>query len=398
MSSLSLKVSRPSAWNRKQSILQFLKKFKHQFDMKEDAIDLREMCKNYPNQVIPLEDIFQAISAVVGPSYKRSTTEFDPSGGAVIQYKDVSLSPRFGYVEWKDLYLWPIFQRDVAPNHVEKINKDFDPTCIIVPCAIKITLKTGETIFCLWDGHHTAQVCHLRGYTTFPVWYIDIDHIPLSVIEEAGFGSTDDERIKFGAWKAGNNMRTVNGKCKRMLSPYDDFLIGYDTRDSFIVSMMNILTKNKCSPKRHATCAGAFTQIKSGIECYKLTDSNGVKGRFWDRALRFHRTHWPAAPLTLEIFRPMSYLYQLAELQGIDLPNSVDDDLGQLLIAKWGDPDSVQEEIKDSFWNAYHKNSLTGIIPNLDKDRVLNGLINLYNQSSIANKSILPAPDCQWRV
>lgn len=384
-------------WNKKQATADFLRKYKVQFEMKDDAIDLREMAKNYPNEIIPLEDIFHAIATVIGPKYLEPKTPYDPSGGAVIQYNDTTISPRFGYINWNEGYLWPIFQRDVAPNHVEKIYKDFDPTAVIVPCAIKITLQDGQTIYCIWDGHHTLQVCRLEGYTKFPVWYIDVDAIPLSVIENAGFGSTDADRIAYGAFVAGTNMRRINGKNKRPLSPYDDFLIGVETKDAQYTSMMNILRKNKCVPKRHATCEGAFTQIKSGIECYELADVYGNKGQFWDRALKVHRETWTKAPLTLEIFRPLSMLYHRANLEGLTLPADFDKELTDMLVAKWGDAESIQEGIKESYWAAYHKTgALTGNIPEHDKERVLAGIINFYKQNG--GKALLPTPTCQWRV
>ena len=390
------KHSKVKPWNKKQAINTFVNGYKHKFEMKDDAIDLREMAKNYPNEIIPLEDIQTAITTVIGPKYTIPKAPYDPSGGAIIQYPDTTVSPRFGYIEWLEGYLWPIFQRDVAPNHVEKIYKDFDPTAVIVPCAIKITLKEGElkgkTIYCIWDGHHTMQVCRLEGYTKFPVWYIDVDHIPLSTIEEAGFGDTDADRIAYGAFIAGTNMRRINGKNKRPLSPYDDFLIGVETRDLQYVSMMNILRKHNCVPKRHATCAGAFTQIKSGIECYDLD-----KGVSWDKALRLHRTTWPAAPLTLEIFRPLSMLYQRASIEGFDLDAAFEKELTDMLVKKWGDPESIQEGIKDSYWKAYNTpGKLKGNIPEHDKERVLARLINFYRQKG--GQVMLPEPSCQWKV
>lgn len=394
------RATKSKPYNKKEAINAFVKSYKVPFEMKDDAIDLREMCKNYPNEIIPLEDIHKAIVTVIGPKYNVLKAPYDPSGGAVIHYPNPSVSPRFGYIEWIEGYLWPIFQRDVAPNHVEKIDKDFDSTAVIVPCAIKITLTEGElkgkTIYCIWDGHHTMQVCRLEGYTKFPVWYIDVDHVSNEMLEDAGFGLTDEERIKYGAFVAGTNMRRINGKNKRPLSAYDDFLIGVETRDAQYVSMMNILKKHKCVPKRHATMAGAFTQIKSGIECYELSDSNSVKGTYWDRALKFHRANWPAAPLTLEIFRPLSYLYQRAAIEGFTLNAAFDTELAAMLIAKWGDADSVQQCIKDSFWKAYTNGKVKGQIPEHDKDRVLNGLINFYTQNG--GKVMLPSPTCQWKV
>lgn len=387
------KSTKAKPYNKKQSINAFVKRFSHPFEMKDDAIDLREMAKNYPNEIIPLEDIHKAISTVIGPKYANFlAAPYDPSGGAVISYTSETLNPRFAYVKWEELYLWPIFQRDVAPNHVEKIFKDFNPTCVIVPCAIKITLKDGKTIYCIWDGHHTTQVCKLKNYTNYPIWYIDIDHIPLSEIENAGFGDTDEERIKYGVWLAGTNMRMINSKNKRQLSPYDDFLIGVETRDSQYVSMMNILRKHKCIPKRHATCEGAFTQIKSGIECYELD-----KGVSWDWALRLHRSTWTGAALTLEIFRPLSMLHHRATLEGFELDAKFEKELMGLLVKKYGDPESAQEGIKESYWKAYNSpGKLKGNIPEHDKERVLAGLINLYRQAG--GTTMLPEPTCQWRV
>ena len=393
------KAKKPAPYNKKQAIHNFQKQYPLTFDMKDDAIDLREMSKNYTSfhGIIPVEHIFQAITTVLGPKYQISTAPFDPSGGVTIDYPDNSVSPRFEYVDWDQIYLWSIFQRDVAPNHIEKIYNDFEHTCVIVPCAIKITLD-GKVIYCVWDGHHTLQVCHYKNYIKTPMWVIDIDHVPVADIVAAGFAYDNAGRIAYGCWLAGTNMRRINSKNKRPLSPYDDFLIGYETQDAQYVAMMNILRKNNCVVKRHASAAGAFTQIKSGIECYDYADGYGNKGIYWDRALNFNRTNWPGQHLVLEIFRPMSMLYHQAATQGIVLPASFDKELAAMLI-KWsvnGDAESIQEEIKESFWTAYHNGKLVGTIPVHDKERVLAGLINFYKQHG--GKCILPLPSCQWIV
>lgn len=391
------RATKAKPYNKKQAINAFVKKFKHQFEMKDDAIDLREMAKNYPNNTIPLEDIHQAILTVLGPKFSsRTVPSYDPSGGAIIQYPNSSISPRFGYMTWAEGYLWTVFQRDVAPNHCEKIDRDWDHTCAIVPCAIRITLKNGKVIYCIWDGHHTIQVMKLQGYTSFPVWYIDIDHVSDEQVVGAGFDATDDGRIAYGAWLAGTNMRMINGKNKRQLSPYDDFMIGLETKDDQYVRMMNILRKHACVPKRHSTCAGAFTQIKSGIECFELEQEKNKKGQSWERALRLHRTTWTAAPLVLEVFRPLSMLFHRAEVEGFDLDASFETELMTMLVKKWGDPESVQEGIKESYWKAYHDGKLKGDIPEHDKERVLAGLINFYHQKG--GKVMLPQPSCQWKV
>lgn len=402
MKTLSLttkpRAAKTKPYNKKQAINAYAKKFKTSFEMKDDAIDLREMAKNFPNEIIPVQDVHEAITVVLGPKYQNVQFTYDPGHGAQIVYGTKHPKVYFAYIDWADLYLWPIFQRDVAPNHVEKIYKDFDESSVIVPCLIKLTLKSGKTIYCIWDGHHTIQVCRLQGWTKFPGWIIDVDQYTTEEITKDGlFDDTDQGRIEFGCYIAGKNMRRINGINKRPLSPYDDFLIGYETKDAKFVAMMNILRKNGCVPKRHATASGAFTQIKSGIECYDLEDTYGNQGQYWDRALAFHRKTWPMAPLTLEVFRPLSYLFYEAAKQGFKLTQKFDDELAQMLVAKWGDAESVQEGIKESYWNAYHSpNGISGTIPEHDKFRVLYGMINFYKQQG--GKTLLPSPGCQWVV
>ena len=384
-------------YNKKQAIISFVKQFKVNFDMKDDHIDLREMSKNFNNGPIPVEEIHRAIVTVLGPTYHKITFGIDPSGGYYLGYA-LGKNPKvyFDYIDWKDLYLWTIFQRDVAPNHIEKIYNDFDESAVIVPCVIKITIA-GKTMYCVWDGHHTIQVCRLRGYAKFQAWIIDLDQFTTAEIENAGFGDTDDERIKFGCYTAGINMRRINGLNKRPLAPYDDFMIGFETRDPKFIAMNNILASNGCVPKRHATCDGAWTQIKSGIECFDLEGKSGPSnGAFWSRAVAFQRNHWKRGHLVLELYRPMAYLYAWASVQGFNIPNTFDVDLANLLSNRFGDAEEVQEGIKESYWSAVNNNQIVGEQPQHDKFRVLNGIINLYKQAG--GKVLLPAPTCQWTV
>lgn len=385
-------------WNKKQAILAFVKKFKFPFDMKDDMIDLREMAKNFNDGPIPVEEIHKAIVTMLGPQYDNIKFNYDPSGGQYLGYAPGKRPKEyFDYISWLDLFLWTIFQRDVAPNHVEKIYKDFEESSVIVPCIIKITLLDGRTIYCVWDGHHTIQVCRLKGWTKFPAWVIDLDQFTTQEIEEAGFGDTDEERIRFGCYIAGKNSRRINGLMKRVMSPYDDFMIGLETRDPKFVAMNNILAQYGCMPKRHASCDGAWTQIKSGIECFDMEGSQGPSnGAFWSRAIAFQRNHWKKGHLVLELYRPMSYLYQLANIQGFSIPAAFDIELANMLSNRFGSAEEVQEEIKESYWKAVHTNATVGEQPQHDKFRVLNGIINFYKQSG--GKVLLPSPTIQWKV
>ena len=109
-----------------------------------------------------------------------------------MDHEDDEVATHFAYVKWEDLYLWPLFQRDVAPSHVRKILGDFEPTAVITACAIKMTID-GKVHYILWDGHHTVQTCRLKGYSVFPISYVDIDQVSQETIDKARLSKLVEE-------------------------------------------------------------------------------------------------------------------------------------------------------------------------------------------------------------
>ncbi len=393
-----------SVWNQKTAIRNFLQNYQVKFDIESDIIDLRTMSQNYNSThgIIPLEDIHQALLCVLGPNYdpNKFTPNVSNNGYLVfnVEIKGDGTRPKFGYVKWDQLFLYSIFQRDLAPKHVSKIYKDWDDTAVIIPCAIKFTWE-GKVYYCLWDGHHTVQTARLRNYSEFPVWYIDIDEVDAKVITTAGFADTQEGRIQYGCWLAGKNMIRINSTNKRGLEHYDRFMIQLDTKDTKAIKMDRIIQTTNCVTKRKAKISGAWTQINSGEECYDLLLGNGrpSNGIFWKHALEFHRKVWPAAPLTLEIFRPMSYLYQAFENGNYEIDASFDTELENILVTKYGDPETSQKSIKDSYENAIVNNLGRGRLLKNDTEIVMNGLINLYNQNC-GRLAVIPQADYVWSV
>jgi hypothetical protein len=377
--------------NPKNDIKNFLSKYQTKFEMEVDAMDLRTMAENYAHGIIPLEDIHQGLLAILGLNYDPSLhTFYDP-------ISEAGFSPKFGYVGWSQLYLYSIFQRDVAANHVAKLKKDWDHSALLVPCAIKFTWD-GKEYYCVWDGHHTLQTARIMNYTQYPVWYIDIDDMPSEVITKAGFTNNEEGRIQYGCWLAGRNMIRINATNKRFLHNYDKFMILLETKDAKAVSMNNIITSTGCIVKRSAKIPGSWTQINSGEECYNLLQANGMpsKGMFWRHALEFHRKVWPMAPLELEVFRPLSYLYQAINLDSINIDDQFDKELEDILTSKYGDPESVQKGIKDSYEAAITNNTGRGVFLKVHKEIVTAGLINLYNQN--CGRLVMPQAAYVWNV
>lgn len=378
--------------------------YKITFDTAIDAIDLRTMAENYGGKrgIIPLNDIQQLLRIMLGAKYGTNVFNHDPSNGVLSQQMDASINPQFKYVDWDEMYLWTLFQRDVMPNHIKSIYNDFDPSCVIVPCAIKVTVN-GKVHYCIWDGHHTLQVCRLQGYNKFGIWFIDIDKVPAKVIHAAGKSKlpnvvTDAERIQYGVWLAGRNMIRINARNKRKLSHYDQFMIEVETEDKRAVAINKILVQNNCVPKRHAGIAGALTQFRTAIECYELEKaSTGTLGLYLDRALQFHRKYWPQSPIILEVFRPLAILYWEAEhVSKKPLDAQFDVELGKLLRKKFGHADGVQVTIKDSYQEAIKNGDFIEEAGEHDRRRVLSGIINLYDTE--IGRARLPDSKYEWDV
>lgn len=380
-------------------IKQYQSKFAHKFDMDGKAIDLREMCKNFPkvknrHGFVSLEEISHAIKLVLNGYQPTSHNLYDPYEKSIIANDFTVVASHTEFVEWEQLYLWPLFQRDVSPNHVKKISLDFHPTAVITPCVIKLSIDDKPYYF-VWDGHHTLQVCRLHGYTKFKIDVIDVDQIPKEDIIAQGFDP--DDRIGFGVWMAGNNMVRINSRNKRPLHAYDEFMIKLETKDQDTVSIWNIMQKHTVTPHRQSKAPKCLTQIKSAIECYDLEDDKGIRGRFLDRSLAFHTKVWPEAPIELEMFRPMAYLYQKANVEGVKLDEQWDIEIAKLLTSQFGDPETAQDRLKKSFWKANEDGTGKGKLPKDDKGRVLNGLLCLYHQKGGTNIHT-PRPEYQWQI
>jgi hypothetical protein len=193
-------------------------------------------------------------------------------------------------------------------------------------------------------------------------------------------------------------MIRINATNKRPLAHYDKFMILLETKDSKAIAMNQIIESTGCVVKRSAKIPGSWTQINSGEECYDLLQANGMpsKGMFWRHALEFHRKVWPLAALELEVFRPMSYMYQAINIGGYTIDDQFDTELEHIFVTLYGDVETTQRKIKDSYDNAVANNLGRGTLLKSNKEIVANGMINLYNQH--CGRLIMPPADYVWKV
>ena len=350
---------------KKARIKDWGQQFETEFDISGDAIDLRTMADNYEDGLIPVTDIAQGISSVIGESF---TDDFDPR-------KKKTYAPEFKWVPIDKVYLDPRFQRDVSPNHVRKIESDFDSRMVLVPCAV---YRADKDVYCLWDGHHTIQNKIRAGWTHVPVWYTSIDYLSQAEIDQAKDALSG---------LAGRSFLSINKKNKRPVDNYDAFMILLETEDADTVAVNNILTSNQCQPRRAKKNPGDVTHFTALWECYLMENKNGLNGVYLNRALQFHRTHWPRAGVEAEVMRPMCRIYQMFETQMGRMPSQeFDKVLGEKLIEMYGSAESVQLELKQKYEDEFGE---TGRDDN--PTQVTSGILNVYRQH-INEEKHPPAP------
>ena len=328
MPTMKTKVSKTK--QKEQRIKNFLNTYAIPFDMEDAYIDLRTMAQNYPTGIIPSKDITDGINAGLGaPRMPRLSV--DP--------RKLNI-PEFAWVAMDDIGINPIFQRDIAPNHVAKIEVIFQADMIIVPCAIKDPV-TGK--FLLWDGNHTRQVCERMGWTHLPVWFTE------AVIDDE---HSLEEATKILILKAGKSFLTINKTGKRPCGNYDAHMISVECGDSEAVTVQRIVDANNCQVKRASTKEGDISHIEHLYGAYDLVQaSSGIKGIYLSRSLKFHRDTWPKEEVRGIMMLAMARLYQQTEMQtGKLLPPAFDTEFGDILKKKlYGQSEKVHIRLKEQF-------------------------------------------------
>ena len=74
-----------------------------------------------------------------------------------------------------------------------------------------------------------------------------------------------------------------------------------------------------------------------------------------------------------------------------------DKEMADLITSNYGDPETAQAKLKESYWKAVENGTGKGKIAQHDKDRVLNGLLCLYHQKGGKNIHT-PRAEYEWQM
>lgn len=323
---------------QKKAVKSVLEKYEHKFDVDEDVIDLRAMAKNFSNGIIPRMAITEITNAILDSKkngYVHTDERIDP--------RTAGLVPKFDWVAIEDTSVNPIFQRDLAPNHVAKIEKDFDAQKIIVPCAIRDP-RTGQ--YLIWDGNHTCTVLARHGWTHVPLWYVEV---------EADEDMDIDAVEKALILQAGRSFLAINKKNKRPVTPYDDHFISYECGEPEAVIIHNIVHAANCQISRSKKPkAGDISHISNLYATYNLTTPMGTKGAYLRRALETHRKTWKHEKINGVTMIALAKVYQHCELQTGTQPDELfDEEIGSKLRELYGPSEIAALEFQEQYADAW---------------------------------------------
>ncbi len=320
------------------SLGQFLAKFQHQFSVEEAFIDCKEMSKNYPNGLIPMKDLAEAVDAVMGPWQGRvnqynSTT---PAGKILTLF---NLVPHFEMAPVDKLFSHPSFNRDTSPNHCMKLEMDWLDQFAMVGLGLKMPEKYGSAIYNA-DTTHTGTNRIRRGDTELPYWVADVP-------DQGNFQDTHELAL----FIAGHLFLAINVRNKRGVDIFDQHFIKVACNIWPAPQIQTIVdnTAGVTIRRSGSKIAGAIHNLN---ETY-LTFNLDKQGKYLKDSLAWLVRNFKHQSIDGCLLTSFATLLQENEAVNIFWTDAQKDELAQYLVSKWNTANNAQLKIKDAciMWN-----------------------------------------------
>jgi len=185
------------------SLQTFMQTYNHPFTVEPAFIDCKEMSKNYPNGLIPLVDIAEAVDSVIGPWEGRINQYFGL----------INLTPYYEDVDISWVYSHPAFNRDTSPNHCSKLERDWFDQFAMTSLGLKMPTKYGNIVLNA-DSTHTSTNRIRKGLKQLPFWVADVP-------DQGDFEST----FSLALLMAGHLFLAINVRNKRGVDIFDQHFI-----------------------------------------------------------------------------------------------------------------------------------------------------------------------------
>lgn len=194
------------------SLGQFLSKFQHKFDIEEAFIDCKEMSKNYQYNLIPMQDLADAVDAIEG-QWQGRVNQYNSTTLAGKTLSLFNLVPHFEMVPITNVFSHPSFNRDTSPNHCIKLEMDWFDQFAMTGLGLKMPAKYGGAVYNA-DSTHTGVNRIRKGDTELPFWVADIP-------DQGNFNDTHELAL----YIAGLLFLAINVRNKRNVDIFDQHFI-----------------------------------------------------------------------------------------------------------------------------------------------------------------------------
>ena len=349
----------------------FMSKYQHKFDAKPGYIDMRTMSKNYPDGVIPCDDLDALVEILIGPAPAKPNS-IDPR-----TISNYTLQLIWAVLD--DMGILTEIQRDMIPNHSKELEVDFDGKKISVILAMKDPV-TGK--ICPFDGKHTRNQLRRQGWTVGPVFLLEAQGDLLKQPVE--------EQRKELMRQAGEAFLSINLTHKKPVGGYDAYIIKRDYGDADAVAIGNILYANNCKAVRIARDPGDISHYPFLWNSYELLDRGLNKGRYLDLALNFHISTWPLEQIYGATLIGLANFFYKCERARVTINKVFFDDQAQALKNTYKLSKFTHEGYKTAYINAHPYGSAS------DDLIVTCGFVHTYNKH--VGKVKLYTPELQFGV
>lgn len=139
-------------------------KFKYPFSI-ENSVDIEEMGKNYPNELVPVVDIAEGVEILI--QHKIA----DPVGNKYLSHQMPCVSGEL--VPISSVFTHWMFQRNTYCNNVASIIMNWFEPCARSGKGVRLPKKYGSIVLAA-DSGHTGIARIIRGETVIPFELTDI--------------------------------------------------------------------------------------------------------------------------------------------------------------------------------------------------------------------------------
>ena len=324
------------------SVGQYLSKFSNKFEIEEAYIDCKGMGENFPDSLIPLKELADAVDSVHGPWQGRINqyTNSSPAGQVLTLF---NLTPRFEMVPIDKVFTHYSSNRDTSPNHCLKLEMDWLDQFAMCNLGLKLPEQYGGIVINA-DSTHTGVNRIRKGDTELPFW---VANIP----DQGDYIST----FRYALFVAGHLFLAINVRNKRNADIFDQHFIKVACGiypapqiQSIVSSIPGVAIK-----RGGKNVAKAIHNLNETYLTYELDQGSQFPGTLLKNSLLWQVNNFPHQSIDGCLLTSYAMLLWSNQSQGITWSGNESNDLARILKNKYNTARNIQLKIKEAYvgWN-----------------------------------------------